>query len=72
MAESPEVSDHTLIQQRISAAKTGQQPKPLFPLVGNPKEPMPEGLPFLLQDYLELVDWSGGILRKGTRGAIDP
>jgi hypothetical protein len=31
---------------------------------------MPEGMPFPLQDYLELVDWSGRILRDGKRGAI--
>ncbi|MFV8781677.1 hypothetical protein ACNKU7_04565 [Microbulbifer sp. SA54] len=32
---------------------------------------MPEGIPFQLQDYLELVDWSGRCLREGKRGAID-
>lgn len=71
MAETPEASDHTSIQQRISAAKDGQQPKRLFPFAGNPSKPMPAGLPFRLQDYLELVDWSGRILREEKRGAID-
>jgi len=28
------------------------------------------GLPFRLTDYLELVDWSGRILREDTKGAI--
>ncbi|AMX02447.1 hypothetical protein A3224_07500 [Microbulbifer thermotolerans] len=32
---------------------------------------MPIGLPFQLQDYLELVDWSGRCLREDKRGAID-
>ena len=31
---------------------------------------MPDGLPFRLSDYLELVDWSGRILREDKRGAI--
>jgi hypothetical protein len=31
---------------------------------------MPDGLPFKLGDYLELVDWSGRIVREGKRGAI--
>jgi len=28
------------------------------------------GLPFRLTDYLELVDWSGRILREDKKGAI--
>ena len=31
---------------------------------------MPDGLPFKLEGYLELVDWSGRILRERKRGAI--
>ncbi|MBL1277125.1 MAG: hypothetical protein COB30_013665 [Ectothiorhodospiraceae bacterium] len=31
---------------------------------------MPKGLPFRLTDYLELVDWTGRILRDDKRGAI--
>ena len=29
------------------------------------------GIPFSLQDYLELVDWTGRIIRQGKRGTID-
>ncbi|MCX2783664.1 hypothetical protein OQJ46_11775 [Microbulbifer thermotolerans] len=32
---------------------------------------MPVGLPFQLQDYLEMVDWSGRCLREDKRGAIN-
>jgi len=71
MAETPENSDHTSIKQRILAAREAKQPKDLFPFVGNPREFMPEGIPLSLDSYLELVEWSGRILREGKRGAID-
>ena len=38
---------------------------------GNPLQDSPKGLPFRLIDYLELVDWTGRILREDKRGAID-
>ena len=31
---------------------------------------MPKGLPFRLADYLELVDWTGRVLRENKKGAI--
>ncbi|MCW8128240.1 hypothetical protein [Microbulbifer halophilus] len=67
----PETSEHTSIKKRIEAAKEGQQPASLFPFAGNPRSAIPEGLPLGLQDYLELVDWSGRCLREDKRGAID-
>ena len=77
MAKTPEQSDHTSIQQRIKKAmntqqpgRKDQQPETLFPFVGNPRKDMPQGLPFQLNDYLELVDWSGRILREDKKGAI--
>ncbi|MCX2779300.1 hypothetical protein [Microbulbifer thermotolerans] len=71
MADTPETSDHTSIQRRIWAARDGKQPHQLFPFAGSPREPMPVGLPFQLQDYLELIDWSGHYLREDKRGAIN-
>jgi len=72
MAESPETSDHTSIQQRIlaRAIHPENQPESLCQLVGDPREPMPTGLPFKLDDYLELVDWTGRMIREDKRGAI--
>ncbi len=32
---------------------------------------MPTGLPFRLQDYLELIDWTGKQIRADKRGSID-
>ena len=77
MVKTPEQSDHISIQQRIKKAintqqpgRREQQPEALFPFVGNPGKDMPQGLPFQLNDYLELVDWSGRILREDKKGAI--
>ncbi|WP_308365249.1 MULTISPECIES: transposase [unclassified Microbulbifer] len=71
MVQTPEASDHTSIKRRIEAARKARQPRNLFPFAGNPRESMPEGIPLPLDGYLELVDWSGRILREGKRGAID-
>ncbi len=77
MAKTPETSDHTSVKHRSKKAKTTQNPnhpnqqvKALMPFVGNPRQPMPDGLPFRLSDYIELVDWTGRIIRKDKRGAI--
>jgi len=76
MAKTPEQSEHTSIQQRIKKAinaqqpgRRDQQPEALFPFSGYPRKDMPQGLPFQLNDYLELVDWSGRILRDDKKGA---
>ena len=77
MAETPETSDFTSIKDRIETAQIDlatpepKQPQTLFPFVGYPRQDMPAGLPFRLQDYLELVDWTGRQIRKDKRGSID-
>jgi len=77
MAQTPESADHTSIKQRAKKAQQvtqpnhpNQQASDLMPFVGYPREDMPKGLPFRLTDYLELVDWSGKILRENKKGAI--
>ncbi|WP_444931875.1 hypothetical protein ACJJIF_08945 [Microbulbifer sp. SSSA002] len=70
IAKTPEESDYTSIQQRIHTAISGQQPKSLLPLVGGERQDMPKGLPFQLDHYLELVDWSGRQLHPKKRGVI--
>ena len=77
MATTPEASKHTSVQRRIKKARQTQlpnaitqQPEQLLPFAGNPRNDMPAGLPFRLNDYLELVDWSGRILREDKKGAI--
>jgi hypothetical protein len=64
LAESLSDSAHTSIKRRC------EQASGLLPFVGNPRAHMPNGLPFRLTDYLELVDWTGRILRDDKRGSI--
>ena len=78
MAKAPETSDHTSIKRRIGFALKSQHPNhknqqahKLFPFVGNLRKDMPEGLPFKLTDYIELVEWTGKQMRSDKRGAID-
>ena len=76
MAETPEASDHTSIQQRIrkvlgkDAPESKRTAVALTPFVGDQRDDMPKGLPFHLDDYLELVDWTGRAMVAGKRGAI--
>ena len=77
MADTPETSDYTSIKNRLSAvqntdsANAAKQPGSLLPFAGNPRKDMPKGLPFRLEDYLELVDWTGRIMREDKPGYID-
>jgi hypothetical protein len=69
MANSPETSDHTCVKSRIDGLKSNTQPKrSIENFVGS--NPNAKGLPFVLRDYLELVDWTGRIIRKDKAGAI--
>ena len=70
MADTPETSDHTSIQYRIHAAKAGKLPGQLMSFADNPCQPLPHGLPFVLTDYLELVDITGRQMAKNKRGTI--
>ena len=77
MAETPESSEFTSAKERIATAQKApeslepHQPKSLFPFVGYPRQDVPAGLPFRLQDYLELVDWTGRQIRDDKRGSIN-
>ena len=77
LAESLTESAHTSAKRRCEQAERttlpnheNQQAGGLLPFVGNPRANMPNGLPFRLTDYLELVDWTGRILRDDKPGAI--
>jgi REP element-mobilizing transposase RayT len=68
IALTPEVSAHTSIQRRITIPH--QSATGLFPFVGNPRQNLPEGLQFNQSDYVELVDWTGRIIRPNKKSAI--
>jgi hypothetical protein len=77
LAESLSDSARTSIKRRCEQAEQAKQPNHknqqvsgLLPFVGNPRAHMPNGLPFRLTDYLELVDWAGRMLRDNKRGSI--
>ena len=81
IADTPENSDHTSIKMRIDYYRNksnrshsdhtdSNQPESLMPFAGNLRQPEPRGLIFNLTDYIELVDWTGRIIRSDKRGAI--
>jgi len=69
MAKTPETSDHTSIKQRLTDTQSSL--KQLHPFVGNPRKDMPQGIAFALIDYIELVEWTGQVIRSDKRGFID-
>ena len=77
MAETPETSDYTSIQQRINEIKASEPVETedlevVIPkLMGfSGKLDCDDGLPCDLKDYLELVDWSGRAIHPHKRGKI--
>jgi REP element-mobilizing transposase RayT len=84
IAESPEASDFTSIQDRIrhyqkQLEQTGDRvkaatssPEHLMPFIGGEHQDKTTGLTFSLPDYLELTDWAGRAIREDKAGAIPP
>ncbi len=79
IADTPEQSDFTSIQQRLKAvaiaASQGEgraaQPDNLAPFTHyQPHSKQQIGLPFSLVDYVKLVEWTGRCIREDKRGAI--
>ncbi|MEJ2692901.1 MAG: transposase [Candidatus Thiodiazotropha sp.] len=77
LAEVPEASEYTSIKERAKGLTQSQRdeeekaaPGGLLPFVGYPRQDMPKGLPFRLNDYLELVDWTGRAILENKRGHI--
>ena len=64
IANTPEQSDYTSIQQRILQPEDDS----LRPFASNVDEEA--CLPFGCQEYLELVDWAGREIKPGKRGSI--
>lgn len=77
MADSVEKSEFTSIFERIHGKSCNDESrhddingKPLFGFVAGESSEQPQGIPYSLIDYLELVDWTGRVLREDKRGAI--
>lgn len=74
LAETPETSAFTSIEERIKTfSKSGgaNSHQRMQPILGPRKRAMSRGLDhYKLQEYLELVDWSGRALAKNKPGAI--
>jgi hypothetical protein len=79
IADTPETSDFTAIQQRIRAWSTEKKAREstesttqpaLLPFRGPEHQDAPDGLPFAKADYLALVDWTGRAIREDKRGHI--
>ncbi|USD39420.1 transposase [Ferrimonas sp. SCSIO 43195] len=68
MAKTPEQSDFTSIQMRIRAALQGTQPERLKPF--DAKQLGLHTLPCHLNDYLELVEFTGRVIRADKAAAI--
>ena len=77
MAESVEKSEFTSVFERIHGTSCHDEStcsdlscKPLFGFVAGECNEQPQGIPYALIDYLELVDWTGRVMRDDKRGAI--
>jgi REP element-mobilizing transposase RayT len=88
MAESPETSEYTSIQERIQPtfqldqAIESQQScgdllefkrplKPLRAFEAGLQDQTQRGILFAYRDYLQLVDWTGRVVRSDKRGHIE-
>ena len=69
LAKSLDTSDFTAVQARINAVRGSPPPLPLIPFEDQP-EPAEDPLPYYLRHYLELVDWTGRVVRDDKNGAI--
>ena len=92
VADTPEESDYTSIQQRVIEQDAGIKSRDeaairslpedlrsairrLMPFSDQAADGKTSGyperwIPYEIQDYLELVDWSGRAIVKGKRGSI--
>jgi hypothetical protein len=70
IADIPETSEHTSIQQRMKAIQRPDTHS-LMLFVGNTRQYMPKGIAFSLKDYCELMDITGRIIRNDKADHID-
>ncbi len=71
IADTPEESDFTSIKKRIDSYQKNELAKGLLPFAGNPRVPMPMGIPCTAEDYFDLIDMSAREQRHGKTGYMD-
>ena len=69
MAKTLETSDYTAVQARIEKTRGRASQLTLVPFEDE-LETNQTALPYYLRHYLELVDWTGRVVRDDKRGAI--
>ncbi len=71
MAKTPEQSDYTSIQERIQKAMNKKECT-LLPFINTAKNEAQKetAIPFELNDYISLVDWSGRAILQNKQGSI--
>ena len=84
MAETPEASDYTSAQERLgrapaenvatpTAAAPGTQPLPQAPLMPfDATGRTAWAVPFGLEEYMTLLEWTGRLVHPAKRGSIPP
>ena len=76
MSASVEQSEYTSVFERLhnkshhGENKKENTGKSLLKFLGAEHQHSPQGICYSLIDYLELVDWTGRVLRKDKRGAV--
>lgn len=64
ISSTPESSLYTSIKQRVKSAIKGEQPKRLLSFIGNSSDIKVKGIPFLISDYLLLVNITSRTLKE--------
>ncbi len=78
LAPSVDESEYTSVFERIhgkshhTELESDKEGKDLVKFIGAEHQLQSSGINYSLIDYLELVDWTGRVMRKGKRGAIPP
>ena len=77
MAETLEQSEYTSVFERIhgvcsksESRENRSSNKPLLGFKAFESNEQVEAIPYAFIDYLELVDWTGRVIREDKRGAI--
>jgi hypothetical protein len=76
MAQDIETSDYTAVQARlgeiVAPEEASKNPRvPLMPFHADAADSREPAIPFELQDYLDLVDWTGRAVLPNKRGVVD-